>query len=49
MTDTFRKRLVGAEVLPTLHYVPDYISEEDEQRLLTEVHASQSKWVQVGY
>lgn len=38
---------VGQQQLPTLHYIPDYISEAEEHRLLQEVHASKAKWVQV--
>lgn len=40
--------LVGQQQLPTLHYIPDFISEAEEQRLLQEVHASKAKWVQVS-
>lgn len=39
---------VGCQQLKTLHYVPDFISEAEEQRLLQEVHASKAKWVQVS-
>lgn len=38
---------VGQQQLPTLHYIPDFISAAEEQRLLGEVHASKAKWVQV--
>jgi len=38
---------VGCEQLQTLHYIPDFISEPEEQRLLLEVH-SKAKWVQVS-
>jgi hypothetical protein len=38
---------VGEQQLPTLHYIPDLITQAEEQRLLQEVHASKAKWVQV--
>lgn len=38
---------VGTDALRTLHYIPDFISLDEEQRLLTEVHSSQTSWVQV--
>lgn len=34
-------------MLPTLYYFPDFIAEDEEQRIMAEVHASQAKWVQV--
>jgi hypothetical protein len=46
--DNLSSYLVGHQQLPTLHYIPDIISEADEQRLLQEVHASKAKWVQVS-
>lgn len=38
---------VGEQQLLTLHYIPDLISQAEEQHLLQEVHASKAKWVQV--
>lgn len=46
-TDLLSRYQVGHEQLPTLHYIPDYISAAEEERLLKEVHASKAKWVQV--
>jgi alkylated DNA repair dioxygenase AlkB len=40
--------LVGQQQLSTLHYIPDFISPEEEQRLVSEVHASKAKWVQLS-
>jgi len=33
--------------LPTLFYVPDYISAAEEAQLLSEVRSSKAKWTQV--
>lgn len=35
-------------MLPTLYYFPDFIAEDEEQRIMAEVHASQAKWVQLS-
>lgn len=40
--------LVGQQQLQTLHYIPDFISPAEEQRLLAEVDASKAKWVQLS-
>lgn len=40
--------LVGQDKLQTLHYMPDFISAEQEERLLREVHASRAKWVHLS-
>jgi hypothetical protein len=38
---------VGVGKLPSLYYFPSYIGEDEEQRIMAEVRASQAKWVQV--
>lgn len=38
---------VGADRLSSLYYIPNYITESEEQLIMREVHASQAKWVQV--
>jgi hypothetical protein len=43
----FSSSQVGANLLPSLYYFPNYITEAEEQRIMGEVHASQAKWVQV--
>lgn len=32
----------------TAHYIPNYLTELEEQRLLTDIHASRAKWVQLS-
>lgn len=32
--------------LPSIFYVPGFVSEDEEERLLREVHASKAKWTQ---
>ena len=34
--------------IPTISYVPDYISTAEEMRLLSEVHACKTKWVELS-
>jgi hypothetical protein len=46
-TMDFSGSQVGANILPSLYYFPNYITEDEEQRIMGEVHASQAKWVQV--
>ncbi|KAF8055731.1 Alkbh6 [Scenedesmus sp. PABB004] len=41
-------RQVGAGVLASLFYVPDFLSADEEARLLAEVHSSRAKWVQLS-
>jgi hypothetical protein len=43
----FSSSQVGTNLLPSLYYFPNYITEAEEQRILGEVHATQAKWVQV--
>ncbi|PNG99069.1 putative alpha-ketoglutarate-dependent dioxygenase ABH6, partial [Tetrabaena socialis] len=34
--------------LPSLFYLPEYVNEAEEERLLREVRASRAKWVQLS-
>jgi hypothetical protein len=38
--------LVGE--VPRVYYVPDYLSDLEERRIVEEVGASKAKWVEVG-
>ena len=39
---------VGPQILPSVYYVPEFVSEDESERLLREVHASKAKWTLVG-
>eukprot|EP00883_Tetradesmus_obliquus_P004074 jgi/Sobl393_1/14393/SZX67206.1 len=39
---------VGVGMLPSLYYFPNFIAEDEEQRIIAEVHATQVKWVQLS-